>query len=78
MKRIDFYAHVCNHYALAKQSDSDAKHPLCLALLIVYQFFSLLFSHKSHDQYNAPSFRVLSSVPINKVSSRKGDKRMYF
>ena len=39
MKRIDFYAHVCNHYAPAKQSDSDAKDPSCLALFIVYQFF---------------------------------------
>ena len=64
MKRIDFYAHVCNHYAPAKQSDSDAKNPLCLALFIVYQFFLLLFFHRSHDRYNAPSFRVLSSVLI--------------
>ena len=63
MKRITFCANFCNLYAPAKQSDSDAKDPLCLALSIVYQFFRSCFFRKTHDLYNTLLFCVLSSVP---------------
>ena len=43
MKCIDFYTHVCNYYAPAKQSDSDAKHLLGLALFIVYKKIFVTF-----------------------------------
>ena len=43
MKRITFCANFCNLCTSAKQSDSDAKHPLCLALSNVYHFTLLLF-----------------------------------